>query len=112
MATKLAPHRQATPVALETRRLSFSYGEFQLQPMNFSVRRGELLTIIGPNASGKSTLLKLLAGLLTPEGGAVLLDSRPVGGLTRRERARRWRVRAGPEDQPGGRRPRLSRLPP
>lgn len=92
MATKLAPHRQATPVALETRRVSFSYGEFRLQPMNFSVRRGELLTIIGPNASGKSTLLKLLAGLLTPEGGAVLLDSRPVGTLTRRERARRIAV--------------------
>lgn len=92
MLKEAAARRQAKQVALETRQLSFSYGEFRLQPVNFSVGRGELLTIIGPNASGKSTLLRLLAGLLPPEGGAVLLDGRPVGTLLRRERARRIAV--------------------
>lgn len=77
------------PVCLEVRQLSFSYGHFRLEPLNLSLHRGELLAIIGPNASGKSTLLKLLAGLLPPASGAVLIDGKPVVALNLRERARR-----------------------
>jgi iron complex transport system ATP-binding protein len=77
------------PVCLEARQLAFSYGHFRLEPLSFSLHRGELLAIIGPNASGKSTLLRLLAGLLSPEAGAVLLDGRLVAALSLRERARR-----------------------
>jgi iron complex transport system permease protein len=77
---------------LDVRRLAFSYGHFRLEPLNFSLSRGELLAIIGPNASGKSTLLKLLAGLLSPDAGAVLLDGQPVNGLGLRERAQRIAV--------------------
>lgn len=80
------------PVYLEVRRLAFSHPHFRLNPLDFSLRRGELLAVIGPNASGKSTLLKLLAGLLRPEAGAVLLDGRPVTSLSLRERARRIAV--------------------
>jgi len=75
--------------ALEVRQLSFAYNHFRLQALNFSVRRGELLTIIGPNASGKSTLLRLLAGLTVPDAGAVLLGGDPVNTLSDRARARR-----------------------
>ena len=82
----------ALPVCLEVRQLAFAYPHFRLQPLNFSLRRGELLAIIGPNASGKSTLLKLLAGLLPPAAGAVLLDGRRVTALSLRERARRLAV--------------------
>ena len=71
MATKLAPHRQATPVALETRRISFSYGEFRLQPMNFSVRRGETMCVLGGSGVGKSTILKLILHLEEPDSGHV-----------------------------------------
>ncbi|MEE9235560.1 MAG: ABC transporter ATP-binding protein [Candidatus Acidoferrales bacterium] len=84
--------RAALPVCVEVRQLSFRYPHFALPPLNFSVRRGELLAILGPNASGKSTLLKLLSGLLLPEAGAVLLDGRPVGSLSLRERAQRIAV--------------------
>lgn len=80
------------PVSVEVRQVSFSHPHFHLQPLNFSLHRGELLAIIGPNASGKSTLLKLLAGLLPPGSGAVLLEGRPVTGLSLRERARRIAV--------------------
>lgn len=75
--------------AMEVRQLSFGYANFRLHALSFAVRRGELLTIIGPNASGKSTLLRLLAGLLKPEAGAVLLNGEPVNALNHRERARR-----------------------
>lgn len=79
----------ALPVSVEVRQAAFGYPHFRLQPLNLSLRRGELLAIIGPNASGKSTLLRLLAGLLAPEAGAVLLDGRSVISLSLRERARR-----------------------
>lgn len=79
-------------VSLEVRQASYSHPHFHLQPLNFSLHRGELLAIVGPNASGKSTLLKLLAALLVPASGAVLLDGRPVTALSLRERARRIAV--------------------
>ncbi|MFQ5664018.1 MAG: ABC transporter ATP-binding protein, partial [Terriglobia bacterium] len=80
------------PVSVEVRQLAFSYPHFRLRRLNFSLRRAELLAIVGPNASGKSTLLKLLAGLLPPEAGAVLLEGRPVSSLSLRERAQRIAV--------------------
>lgn len=82
----------ALPVCVEVRQLCFHYPHFALQALNFSLHRGELLAIIGPNASGKSTLLKLLSGLLIPEAGAVLLDGQPVSALDLRARARRIAV--------------------
>ena len=48
---------------------------------------GEITAICGPNGAGKSTLLACLAGLLTPDGGAVLLDDAPLAGLAPRTRA-------------------------
>ena len=52
-------------------------------------RRGQVTAILGPNGAGKSTLLACLAGLRAPDAGAVLLEGRPLAGLSPRERARR-----------------------
>ncbi|MGF1642804.1 MAG: metal ABC transporter ATP-binding protein [Thiotrichales bacterium] len=66
-----------TPL-VEVRDVSFSYGgPTVLERINLAVNAGEFLGIVGPNASGKSTLLKLLLGLLRPESGEVLIDGRP-----------------------------------
>lgn len=55
--------------------LSKRYGEVQaLKDITFTVRRGEILTILGPNGSGKTTLLKILAALETPSEGEVRFD--------------------------------------
>lgn len=78
-----------TRICLEARQVAFSYPHFHLQSMSCAVPQGKILAVIGPNASGKSTLLKLLAGLLDPQAGAVLLDGRPVSALSLRERAQR-----------------------
>ncbi len=51
--------------------VSFGYGEPLLQDLSFSLRAGEVLAIIGPNGGGKTTLLRLLAGLETPESGRI-----------------------------------------
>ncbi|KUJ92732.1 MAG: ABC transporter, ATP-binding protein [Archaeoglobus fulgidus] len=57
---------------LEVRNLFKRYGSFEaVKGISFSVRRGEVLGLIGENGAGKSTTLKILAGLIKPDGGEV-----------------------------------------
>jgi iron complex transport system ATP-binding protein len=57
--------------------------------VSLEARERELVAILGPNASGKSTLLKLLAGLLKPLSGRVEVDGEEVSELELRTRAQR-----------------------
>ena len=50
-----------------------------LRSVSFSVRQGEFLSIVGPSGCGKTTILSIVAGLLKPTAGTVMLDGRPVG---------------------------------
>ncbi len=54
--------------------------------------RGSITGLLGPNGGGKSTLLRMLAGIMTPTSGRVLLSGQPVTGLSRRDVARRIAV--------------------
>lgn len=65
---------------IELKDVSFSYGSVPvLQQVNLSVEQGEFLGIVGPNAGGKSTLLKLILGLLKPQQGTVtVLGKKPA----------------------------------
>jgi branched-chain amino acid transport system ATP-binding protein len=49
--------------------------------VSFDVREGEILGLIGPNGCGKSTLFNCILGQLTPSGGEVRVDGKPVTGL-------------------------------
>lgn len=70
--------------------LSFSFAPTEIfANLNFSVKRGEILSIIGPNGSGKSTLLRLLRGSLKAQTGDVLWDGIPVGKIPATEMARK-----------------------
>ena len=60
---------------------------FTLEATSFQARSGEIVAILGPNASGKSTLLKLVAGTIEPLSGRVLLNGVPPAALTPRARA-------------------------
>ena len=51
---------------------------FQLGPVDFSVKKGEVVYIVGGNGSGKSTLMKLLTGLYYPDAGSISIDGRQV----------------------------------
>jgi NitT/TauT family transport system ATP-binding protein len=51
-----------------------------LRNLTFHIDAGELVCLVGPSGCGKTTLLKCMAGLLTPTGGEVRLEGRPIDG--------------------------------
>ncbi len=65
--------------------VSFSYSNIPVvRNVNLAIREGEFLGVIGPNAGGKSTLLKLILGLLQPDAGEItVFGKRPEKGRSR-----------------------------
>ncbi len=60
-----------------------------VREVSLDIRPGEFFGIIGPNGSGKTSLMALLSGLRRPKGGRVLLDGKPLHALPRREIAQK-----------------------
>lgn len=66
------------------------YGRIQvLHELSFQVGRGEIFGIIGPNGSGKTTMLNVLTGLIRPTSGRILLDGQEISSCSVDERCRR-----------------------
>jgi putative spermidine/putrescine transport system ATP-binding protein len=67
---------------LNAENISKSYGDATaLSPLNLSLSRGELVTLLGPSGCGKTTLLRIVAGFTAPSTGRVLLDGRDLTPL-------------------------------
>jgi iron complex transport system ATP-binding protein len=74
---------------LRAEAVSFDYATgFALRDASVTIAAGSLTGLLGPNGCGKTTLLKLLCGVMPPRSGGVLLDDRPLASMTRRELAR------------------------
>ncbi len=91
--------RLANEIRLSVEQVSYAYSAnpaqaplFTLEATSFQARPGEIVAILGPNASGKSTLLKLIAGALAPLSGRILLNGFVTHSLTPRTRAQRIAV--------------------
>lgn len=52
-----------------------------LRGLSFSLRKGEVLSLLGPSGSGKTTLLRIIAGLEAPDAGQVLFDGRDLAAV-------------------------------
>ena len=80
-------------MSLTVNHVSFGYGSrgesaFSLHDITVAVARGSLTGLLGPNGCGKTTLLKLMSGVLRPEDGEIALDGRALGRIPGRELAR------------------------
>ncbi len=75
MSTTDSPAAAAVPPAIELRGLAKSFGDLEvLRCIDFAVRPGEVVCVIGPSGSGKSTVLRCVNRLEEPTGGQVLID--------------------------------------
>ena len=84
--------------AIQVTELDYAYGPVQvLFNIDFEVRRGEVLALLGSNGAGKSTILRAIAGLGRPTRGAVRLDGTPITYMSPEQR-----VRLGIRLLPGG----------
>jgi len=83
----------STNVSLAADHVFFGYKSregapsFSLDDVSAAIPRGSLTGLLGPNGCGKTTLLKLLSGVLRPQRGTIALDGRPLSGIPRRELA-------------------------
>lgn len=84
------PAHSAAAVRLAGRELTIGYGERTvIAGLDIGIPTGELTVIVGPNACGKSTLLRALARMLPARSGLVELDGRPIGEYAPKQVARR-----------------------
>ena len=88
--------RQPTSLpAIEVRDVSFSYGKLPfIEGLSAVFPHGAVTSVVGPNGCGKSTMIKLVDGLLRPSAGEVRIDGVPTLSLKAKERARRVAVLA------------------
>src|ERR1700760_1564987 len=74
---------------LELANFSTGYaGRAVVRGVDLEVRAGEIVALVGANGAGKSTIAKAMSGLLPALGGKILLDGRPIAGLSPAERVR------------------------
>ena len=75
---------------LEFKGINTYYGDLHaLKDVNYTIGRGEIVSLLGGNACGKSTTMKTIMGVVRPKTGTVLFDGQPIENLSTSERVRR-----------------------
>jgi branched-chain amino acid transport system ATP-binding protein len=75
---------------LEFKNVNTYYGDLHvLKDVNYAIRRGEIVSLLGGNACGKSTTMKTIMGVVRPARGTVLFDGEPIERLSTSARVRR-----------------------
>src|SRR3954447_20492007 len=74
-------------MSIEVRGISKRFGEFDaLKNITFSVPAGQLVALLGPSGGGKTTMLRIIAGLETADAGTVLLEGEDASDRSARHR--------------------------
>jgi branched-chain amino acid transport system ATP-binding protein len=74
---------------LEFRDVDTYYGELHvLRRVNYDIKAGEIVCLLGGNASGKSTTMKTVLGIVQPKSGTVLFEGKPINHLSTTERVK------------------------
>ena len=87
----LPPPKPEEPVLLQVDGLDFTYekGTHALKDIGLTIRKGEMLSIVGTNGAGKSTFSKAICGFVTPQKGKMMLGGTDLSTLSIKERADR-----------------------
>jgi putative ABC transport system ATP-binding protein len=85
---------------LRTDELTKIYGKdgqavLAVDQVSFGVERGQFVALVGPSGSGKTTMLAMLAALLAPSAGTILIDGRELGRMKEKERTAFRREKIG-----------------
>ena len=89
-----ADARARSVIALATRGLSKSFGSLIVaRDIELNLPAGARYALIGPNGAGKTTLISLVTGMLTPDGGQILLNGEDITNLEPQTRVRRGLAR-------------------
>jgi len=87
-----APDLLAFDKKIEFKNVGFSYGDQPvLQDVNLTIKKGEMVALVGPSGSGKSTIASLLVRLMDPQHGAIDVDGQPLSSV----RLHTWRNQVG-----------------
>lgn len=72
---------EPTPILNVSKLVKRFGGFYALDGLSFHVVRGEILGLVGPNGSGKTTAINVVSGLYAPDGGEVRFDGHAIGGV-------------------------------
>ncbi len=96
--TPAIPH-PTSDIILEVNNLHVAYGAIKaIHGVSLTVRRGQIVTLIGANGAGKTTTLRAISGMVRPASGSITLEGRDITGL-----ASHMMVRLGMAHAPEGR---------
>lgn len=74
---------------LKVQKLKKSFGKKEaVKEVSFSINNGEVVGLLGPNGAGKTTTFYMIIGIIRPDGGQILLDSKDISTMPIYERAR------------------------
>ena len=72
-----------TDSVIRLEKINYSYGnKIALKNVNLDIKRGMFMGLVGPNGGGKTTLIKIILGLLKPDNGSIYLLDKPVSQFT------------------------------
>ena len=72
-------HQLTTPIILELQEINVSYGGIQaLKKVNLTIKKGEVVTLVGANGAGKTTTLKAISKMLNPQSGNIIYQGRNI----------------------------------
>src|SRR5215467_5815988 len=78
----LKPIWDAEPPMLEFRGVNTYYGELHvLKDVNYEIKQGEIVCLLGGNASGKSTTMKAALGIVQPKSGDIMFEGKQINTL-------------------------------
>jgi lipopolysaccharide export system ATP-binding protein len=78
---------------IEANRLSLSFGKRKiLEDVSFSINEGEILGLLGPNGVGKSTIFNIITGLIKPDYGSIIINSKIVNNFPIYHRTTKFKI--------------------